>query len=75
MLYRYGEKGTGQLEKFAEVRFLNLYKLLCMIPEGRSMEEINNFIDSCNGQILEFKWAMKQVLKYQKISSPKTLHL
>ena len=66
MLNKYGQKGTKQLKNVEEDRFLNLYKLLCMIPEGCSMEEINNFIDSCNGQILESKWAMKQVLKYQK---------
>ena len=68
MLDRYGngKNGTNQLTQEQVDSFLNTYRALCMIAEKRSTEEINNFIDSCNGLILELKWLRIQIILGKK---------
>ena len=63
MLDRYKDKGL--IAPARKESFINLYKLLCRIAKKASPEELNDFLASRNGYILELKWAK------EKIANPK----
>ncbi len=68
MLDRFGngKNGTKELTQEQVDSFLNTYRALCMIAEKCSQEEINNFIDSCNGLILQLQWLRIQIVLGKK---------